>query len=201
MSAEDSSTSSDRDVAVAVRSRADEPQAVVRHASHDARWQRTARLDVGLQQSSYTSPLPSPDDLDRYAEHLPNVAGRLLSVGEREQAHRHQVENRLVTIDEQEMPRFYAGQRVAQLMSLVLALAYLGLMVVAINHGYPLAGVGGATFGIAAVIWATRRDPSDLRDSYRAAADEWASSEDASCGARPSATASERAPQLACPEP
>ncbi len=55
----------------------------------------------------------------------------------------------------------------------------LGLMVLAIDHGYPLAGVGGATFGIAAVIWATRRDPSDRPDAHQAAIDEWASSEDA----------------------
>ena len=57
------------------------------------------------------------------------------------------------------MPRFYAGQRVAQLMSLILGLAYLGAMVFAMLRGYPLAGVGGATFGIAAVIWAIRREP------------------------------------------
>lgn len=58
------------------------------------------------------------------------------------------------------MPRFYAGQRVGQLMSLVLGLAYLGAMVFAMGKGYPLAGVGGATFGVAAVIWAIRREPS-----------------------------------------
>lgn len=83
-----------------------------------------------------------------------------MSVGEREQSHRHQAENRLLAIDEQEMPRFYAGQRVAQIMSLVLGLAYLGAMVLAILVGYPLAGVGGAAFGIAAIIWAVRREPS-----------------------------------------
>jgi uncharacterized membrane protein len=152
--------SSGRDVAVAARSETDEPRTVVRGSSHDQRWPRAARLDVELQRSSYTSPLPSPDDLDRYVARIPDAAERLLSVGEREQAHRHQVENRLVTIDEQEMPRFYAGQRVTQIISLVLGLSYLGAMVLAILQGYPLAGVGGAMFGIAAVIWAFRREPS-----------------------------------------
>jgi uncharacterized membrane protein len=152
--------SSDRDVAVAVRSEADAPQAVVSGSSQDDRRPRAARLDVGFQRSSYTSPLPSPDDLDRYAAHVPHAGERLLSVGEREQAHRHQAENRLLAIDEQEMPRFYAGQRVGQVMSLVLGLAYLAAMVFAMWQGYPLAGVGGATFGVAAVIWAIRREPS-----------------------------------------
>lgn len=149
-----------RDAAIAVRSEADEQRAVVRGRPHDERWPRAARLDVELQRSSYTSPLPSPDDLDRYVAHLPDAAERLMSTGEREQAHRHQAENRLLAIDEQEMPRFYAGQRVGQVMSLVLGLAYLGAMMVAMVLGYPLAGVGGATFGIAAVIWAIRREPS-----------------------------------------
>jgi hypothetical protein len=31
-------------------------------------------------------------------------------------------------------------------------------MVLAIREGYPLIGAGGAAFGIAAVIWAIRRD-------------------------------------------
>lgn len=152
--------SSGRDVAVTARSETDEPRDMVKGSSRDERWPRTARLDVELQRSSYTSPLPSPDDLDRYAAQLPDAAERLMSVGEREQSHRHQAENRLLAIDEQEMPRFYAGQRVAQIMSLVLGLAYLGAMVLAILVGYPLAGVGGAAFGIAAIIWAVRREPS-----------------------------------------
>jgi hypothetical protein len=88
--------SSGRDVAVPARSVADEPRAVVSDSPHDERWPRAARLDVEFQRSSYTSPLPSPDDLDRYAAHFPDAAERLLSVGEREQTHRHQVENRLV---------------------------------------------------------------------------------------------------------
>jgi uncharacterized membrane protein len=171
--------SSGRDAAVATRSETSEPRAGVRRSSHDESWPRAARLDVGFQRSSYTSPLPSPDDLDRYVAHLPDAAERLLSVGEREQAQRHQVENRLLAIDEREMPRFYAGQRAGQAMSLILGLTYLGAMVLSILKGYPLVGVGGTMFGIAAVIWAIRRDPSDLRDAYRAAAVEWASREDA----------------------
>ncbi len=121
--------------------------------------------DVSLRQSRYTSPLPSPDDLDRYAEHLPDAPERLLSAGEREQAHRHQIEDRLAAMDEQALPRFYAGQRFAHAVSLVLGLAYLAAMVLAILQGYPLVGVGGATFGIAAIIWAVRRDPSPAETS------------------------------------
>lgn len=124
-----------------------------------------AMLDVGLRQSSYTSPLPSPDDLDRYAGHLPDAAERLMAVGERKQMHRHEIEDRLAALDEAAPPRFYAGQRLAHVVSVALGLAYLAVMVLAILRGYPLAGVGGAAFGIAAVIWAVRRSPGDAESS------------------------------------
>lgn len=91
---------------------------------------------------------------------IPDAAERLLAAGEREQAHRHDIERRLVVTDAEVMPRYFAGQRRAHLLGLSLGLAYLGAMVLAILLGYPLAGVGGATFGIAAVIWAIRREPS-----------------------------------------
>lgn len=119
-----------------------------------------ARLDVGLHQSTYTSPLPSPDDLDRYVARLPDAAERLLAAGEREQSHRHHIERQLVETDAAVMPRYFAGQRRAHLLGLILGLGYLAAMMFAMLQGYPLAGVGGATFGVAAVIWAIRREPS-----------------------------------------
>lgn len=123
-----------------------------------------ARLDVGLHQSTYTSPLPSPDDLDRYVARVPDAAERLLSAGEREQAHRHHIERQLVETDAAVMPRYFAGQRRAHLLGLTLGLGYLAAMMFAMWQGYPLAGVGGATFGIAAVIWAIRREPASGSD-------------------------------------
>jgi uncharacterized membrane protein len=123
-----------------------------------------ARLDVGLHQSTYTSPLPSPDDLDRYVAQVPDAAERLLSAGEREQAHRHDIERQLVETDAAVMPRYFAGQRRAHLLGLILGLGYLTAMMFAMWQGYPLAGVGGATFGIAAVIWAIRREPASGSD-------------------------------------
>jgi uncharacterized membrane protein len=101
-----------------------------------------------------------PDDLDRYVVHIPDAAERFLAAGEQEQAHRHRIESQLAAIDADVMPSYFAGQRRAHFIGLILGLAYLGAMVLAILLGYPLAGVGGATFGIAAVIWATRREPS-----------------------------------------
>lgn len=79
---------------------------------------------------------------------------------EREQAHRHEVEGRLVTLDEGSTPSFYAGQRRAHYVGLAPGVAYLTVMTVAILYGEALLGAGGAAFGSAAMLWAIRRDPS-----------------------------------------
>lgn len=122
---------------------------------------RSSRLDVGYQESRYASPLPSPADLAKYQELLPDAPERLLAAGEREQSHRHDMEHRLAVIDEEAMPRFYEGQKRAHWMSLIIALCYLGLMLPAILLGQAFVGIGGAAAGLAAMIWALRRDPSD----------------------------------------
>lgn len=120
----------------------------------------SSRLDVDLQASRYTSPLPSPDDLKRYSELLPDAPERLLSAGELEQAHRHQIERDLVELDREGMPSFYAGQRRGQVIGGMVAIAYLAVMAFAISEGYGIVGVTGAAAGVAAIIYAIRRDPS-----------------------------------------
>lgn len=118
------------------------------------------RLDVGWQETRYISQLPSPEDLERYQQLIPDAPERLLAGGEREQQHRHQIEGRLAAIDEQAMPKFYEGQRRGHLISLALGLGYEAIMGGAVLAGYPLVGIGGAAFGLGAMIWAIRRDTS-----------------------------------------
>lgn len=116
------------------------------------------RLHLHAEESRYTSPLPSPDDLARYNELIPDGAERLLAVGEREQAHRHEIERRLVSLDEKGMPEFYDGQRRGHYVSLALGIGYEAVMVVVVLAGAPIAGVAGAAVGIGAMVWAVRRD-------------------------------------------
>ena len=126
---------------------------------------RHRRLDVDWQESRYASPLPSPDDLKRYKELLPDAPERLLAAGEREQKHRHMLEERLVSIDESATPKFYDGQRRGHFISLVLGGFYETIMLVAVLKGYALEGIVGAAAGIGAMVWAIRRDPGGSDDS------------------------------------
>lgn len=107
-------------------------------------------------RSGDPSLLPPPDDLDRYVQHLPGAAERLLAAAEREQAHRHQIENALLAIDRDGVPRSFESHRRACWIALVVGLAHLAVMVVAILEGYATAGTGGAALGMAAVAWTTR---------------------------------------------
>lgn len=121
--------------------------------------QASRRLEVGWQESRYASALPSPDDLERYQAMLPDAPERLLAGGEREQAHRHEIESRLAAIDEVAMPRYYDGQKRGHAISLVLGAGYEAIMLVAVLKGYALEGIAGAATGLAAMFWALRRSP------------------------------------------
>jgi uncharacterized membrane protein len=141
----------------------DEPELVDGEVVYPERRPRhtSRRLDVGLQESRYVSPLPSPPDLEQYQKLLPDAPERLLAAGEREQTHRHEIENRLAAIDEAAMPKFYAGQRRGHFISLVLGGGYEGIMLVAVLQGYAVEGIAGAAAGIAGMVWAISRGPSD----------------------------------------
>jgi uncharacterized membrane protein len=125
-------------------------------------------LSLDARQSRYASPLPPADDLERYERLLPGAAERLLAAGEREQAHRHEIENRLAALDEFSAPKFYEGQRRGHFISLTIALTlgvgYELVMAYAIFKGAAVEGVVGAAVGIAALIWAARRDPYEPQD-------------------------------------
>jgi len=107
-------------------------------------------------RSGNLSLLPPPADLERYVHHLPDAAERLLAAAEREQTHRHQIENRLLVIDADAVPRSFESDRRACWIALVVGLVYLAVMVVVILEGYATAGTGGAALGMAAMAWATR---------------------------------------------
>jgi len=131
------------------------PERRPRHSSRRLEW----------QESRYASPLPSPDDLVKYQALLPNAPERLLAAGEREQAHRHEIEGRLAALDEVAMPKFYAAQRRGHLISLALGGGYEAIMLVAVLKGYALEGIVGAAAGIGAMVWAIRRSPGgDIPD-------------------------------------
>lgn len=49
-----------------------------------------------VHQEAYQGPLPHPDLLIKYEEIIPGSAERILSMAEKEQQHRHQLENEVI---------------------------------------------------------------------------------------------------------
>lgn len=49
-----------------------------------------------VHQKAYQGPLPHPDLLVKYEEIIPGSAERILSMAEKEQQHRHQLENEVI---------------------------------------------------------------------------------------------------------
>ena len=49
-----------------------------------------------VHQEAYKGPLPHPDLLVKYEEIIPGSAERILSMAEKEQQHRHQLENEVI---------------------------------------------------------------------------------------------------------
>lgn len=81
-----------------------------------------------MMQRSHQGPLPAPDDFAHYNQTLPGGAERIMRLTEREQAHRHKMETRLVS---GEYGTRYVGQiaailALAMLVSLVGFCAYIG---------------------------------------------------------------------------
>lgn len=97
-------------------------------------------------QKSRSGPLPSPEDLAEYANIIPNGAERIMAMAEKEQGHRHELNN---TISRRELNQSSTGQILGFILALITiimggVLLYLGIDIA----GYvaiilPLAGLVG----------------------------------------------------------
>ncbi|WP_281700108.1 DUF2335 domain-containing protein [Cetobacterium somerae] len=68
---------------------------------HQKSVQASGKNDSGqevklVHQEAYQGPLPHPDLLVKYEEIIPGSAERILSMAEKEQQHRHQLENEVI---------------------------------------------------------------------------------------------------------
>lgn len=90
-------------------------------------------LLAGVVAQRFTGPLPPPDVLHGYEQVLPGAAERIVAMAEREQGHRHQVEDRVVKSE---------GRLgvVGLVFALLIALAVLGASVWLIRSGNSVEG-------------------------------------------------------------
>ena len=85
-------------------------------------------------EHSYSGPLPSPQDFAAYKETLPTAPERILVMAEREQEHRHKIENNIIGKKGRE-------NLLGQIFAFLLVLACLGVAAfLSMNNHDVLAG-------------------------------------------------------------
>ncbi|MBI3970715.1 MAG: DUF2335 domain-containing protein [Chloroflexi bacterium] len=104
-------------------------------ASEAASSQSNRSLASQTLSASFSGPLPHPSLLARYNEVVENGAERVFAMAERNQAHRHRLESRVV---DSEIRTSYLGLGAA----LIVSLAGIGAGVYAISLGRVIEGAG-----------------------------------------------------------
>lgn len=97
-------------------------------------------------QKVHSGPLPAPEDFEHYERVLPGSADRIIALTEREQAHRHKQEGRLVLFE-------YGSRISGQFGAMFALLAMLAAVVYCATIGEPLpaavlGGIGTIVIGI-----------------------------------------------------
>lgn len=104
----------------------------------------------------HSGPLPDAETLERYAEVIPNVGERMMALVEREAAHRHECESKLVTCQTTLAKR---GQWIGSLLTVLLTGVgtYLALQ----GHDWLAGVVFTTTIGAVVTIFVLQRIAGD----------------------------------------
>lgn len=131
-------------------------------AEEDFRTVASAKIE------SYRGPLPQPEAMREYESALPGAADRILSMAERQAAHRIDIENRALELEHLGVTSAFArANRGLNLGALVAVVIVAGGAFMAFL-GYPEAGggvIGGTIVGLAATFVYGARSQNRARES------------------------------------
>lgn len=114
---------------------------------------------VAVQAKAFSGPIPDPEYLKAYAEIDPSIADRIVAMAEKEQAHRHALENQQVDLHKAEQLYHFKEGRLGQVLALLVTILFVGATVfLAYNgKGTVAAVLGSATMlGLVSVFIAGR---------------------------------------------
>jgi len=93
------------------------------------------------QSLMYSGPLPPSGEFTMYDKALPGAAERILSLAEKEVAHRHKTENKLLNLDSR-----------GQIFALILSILSLGAVGLSIYFSQPVASIAPAIIAITGLV-------------------------------------------------
>lgn len=118
----------------------------------------TAHYREMAVQAVFSGPLPSPDDIARYEQILPGAAERIMAHAEREQAHRHQHDDRALAAE-------ISYSRLGMWLGATALFTCIGAATICAFIGEPGVAIAIAGVGVAGIIGAFIRGRSLPRGS------------------------------------
>ena len=103
------------------------------------------QLELIRQEFIHSGPLPSPVTLDQYNNVHPGAAERIIAMAEKEQAHRHQIESRIIKTESW-------CQSGGLVCGLIIGLAAIVGGVVCVVTGHDYAGVFLGASGLTGLV-------------------------------------------------
>lgn len=151
-------------------SHSDEPQPPPIESSHGASGPAETQLELErarLVELFFSGPLPPPNILEQYERLVPGAADRILRLWEDEVAHRRELELKRSDIERDQIANECKLRAKGQWLGFVLALCVLGVALVAIVRGHPLAGLASVVIAlgsvVAAYLYSDRKRPREER--------------------------------------
>ena len=95
--------------------------------------------------SSYSGPIPPPEALEKFNQIIPKGAHRILRMAEKQQAHRHALETKVIT---SEIRRSWGGLAAG----LVMAIVIVSFSFVLVREGHDTAGTTLATATVVGLV-------------------------------------------------
>ena len=90
--------------------------------------------------SSFAGPIPPPEILLSYEQVQPGLAERIVAMAEKEQSHRHDIDNKTIQIQADELEGRRQLKRTGQNYGLSIALTCIVLGSILVAIGFPVAG-------------------------------------------------------------
>jgi uncharacterized membrane protein len=102
--------------------------------------------------TAFSGPLPSPDLLQHYEDIVPGLAADIVGWTTTQTAHRQQIENRAIGIDEKLSTWHIVERLIGQLFAFIIAISVLGTVIYLAMNGKETAAAAVGVIGFGGII-------------------------------------------------
>lgn len=107
---------------------------------------------LSISQKHFSGPVPSPDDLIRYNEIIPNGAERFMAMAEKEQEYRHNVKISLLKEDQKLSQQEFLMKKIGLFCGFIIGILIILLCFYAFYRNFPEQGIKIGTWSLIGVV-------------------------------------------------